>query len=189
MSLFKTTNIIFGIIVVLFCVVFPVSAHILKTDGSIGAVVHITPDDDPVAGENSQFFFDFKDTNGTFKTDQCNCKVTILKSDVEIFSQSLSQSSNEASANSAVFMYTFPERGLYIVKLTGQPLLDNTFKPFTLTYNIRVDREAGTTTATASAATPSRPFILYTVFGIAFLIFLVTIIITRTNHKIINSKS
>lgn len=43
------------------------SAHVLKTDGSIGAVVHIDPDDDPIIGKSANFFLEFKDTKNKFQ--------------------------------------------------------------------------------------------------------------------------
>jgi hypothetical protein len=42
----------------------PTSAHVLITDdsGMVGAVLHVTPDDDPVAGEPSSLFYEIRDT-------------------------------------------------------------------------------------------------------------------------------
>lgn len=34
-------------------------AHILKASGSVEAVMHVTPEDDPIAGKQSDFFFYF----------------------------------------------------------------------------------------------------------------------------------
>lgn len=40
-------------------------AHVLVSDESntVGAVLHITPDDDPIAGESAHIFFDVQDKN------------------------------------------------------------------------------------------------------------------------------
>ena len=71
-------KIIFIFLLFLICTV-NVQAHILKTDGSIGAVLHIDPDDDPIARQSSYFFFEFKDKQNIFKLENCDCKITIFE--------------------------------------------------------------------------------------------------------------
>src|SRR5689334_16513316 len=66
-----------------------VSAHILKYDGSIGAVLHVNPDDDPIAGETTGFFFEFKDKKNKFLPENCDCLVRVTKEGSEIYSQDL----------------------------------------------------------------------------------------------------
>lgn len=120
----------------------PVSAHVLESNGSIGAVMHISPDDDPVAGQPSGFFFEFKDKDGKFKPKDCECVVSILQGNTEMFSQQLFQNSTDPSLENASFTYTFPEKNVYTVKIVGKPNSSDAFQPFTLKYDIRVSREA-----------------------------------------------
>lgn len=117
-----------------------VYAHVLKTDGSIGAILHIDPDDDPVAGQSSGFFFDFKDTQNKFQPQNCNCTFSILESNKEIFSQPLFQDNQNPSLTSASLFFVFPKRDVYQVKVVGVPKSPNLFQPFTLIYNVRVDK-------------------------------------------------
>lgn len=124
----------------------PVSAHTLKSDGTIGAVIHIDPEDDPIIGEPASFFFEFKDTAGKFKPSECICLVTILKDDQELFSEQLESSSQEPSLTSASFSYTFPEKGVYQIKVIGNSVNAGSFDPFKLTYDLRVDRVSGAAT-------------------------------------------
>ncbi len=119
-----------------------VDAHILRTDGSIGAVLHIDPEDDPIAKEQSYFFFEFKDKKNKLAPDNCDCTASILEDGKEIYSQPLYQNNQNPSLSNASFSYTFPERNVYIVKVVGKPTVSNEFQPFTLTYDIRVSRES-----------------------------------------------
>ena len=116
------------------------SAHVLLIDGSIGAVLHIDPEDDPIAGQQSAFFFEFKDKQGKFKPEQCDCTFSILRHDSVIFSQSLFQNNTNPSLQDASIFFTFPQRDVYQVKVTGTPTTPQAFQPFTLIYDVRVSR-------------------------------------------------
>lgn len=114
------------------------SAHFLKTDGSIGAIIHITPDDDPVAGEVSALFFDIKDREDKFRVEDCDCELQIFQNGTSLFSESLLTNGDDVSAS-----YTFPNTGVYEVKLSGAPINSQGFQSFNLSWDIRVDRGAG----------------------------------------------
>lgn len=105
-------------------------AHILKTNGSIGAVLHIDPDDDPIAGQVSTFFLDFKDTTGKFQLEKCSCEFSIFRSGQKIATQPLSQNNT----------FIFPQKDIYQVQVSGVPLQAGQFQPFKLNYDIRVER-------------------------------------------------
>lgn len=131
-------------IFIILVLIFPsqTNAHTLKTSGSVGAVVHVSPEDDPIAGEPTDFFFEFKDKNGKFKPENCDCKVTVLKSGTEAYSAPLFQNNTDPSLTSASFSYTFPEKDIYTVKIAGNPATPGSFEPFNLAYDIRVARES-----------------------------------------------
>ncbi len=126
------------------CATFYISsvfAHVLKSDGSVGVVMHIDPEDDPIVGQPASFFLEFKEKNETFKADNCNCKLSIYKDGKEIFSQPLSlDSSNSGVYQSAVY-FTFPEKNVYTIKIAGLPKSEGNFQPFNLSYDLRVSRE------------------------------------------------
>jgi hypothetical protein len=109
-----------------------VSAHILATDGSIGAILHIDPDDDPIAGEPTNLFWDFKNTKGEFKIEGCSCRIYIIEDGRKIDDEPLS---------STTFTYIFPKRNVYEIRIAGQPKQGDSFQPFILSYDIRVSRE------------------------------------------------
>lgn len=128
----------------------PALAHVLQSDSSVGAVLHIDPADDPIAGEASSFFFEFKDKKGKFESSKCNCIFSVLENGSEIYRQNLFQNSSDPNLNNPSVFYTFPNRGVYTIRVTGEPNQAGMFEPFTLTYDIRVERET-------SAQSPSNP--------------------------------
>lgn len=127
---------------------FPQSslAHVLKIDESIGAVMHIQPEDDPVAGEESSFYFEFKDKKNTFDPKLCECTFSVTSNGQELYSQPLFQNNSQPSLTNASVYYTFPKRGVYVIKITGKPLSAGAFDDFTLSFNQRVERNSDTVT-------------------------------------------
>jgi hypothetical protein len=63
--------------------------HTVKHNNDIGATLHIDPSDDPVATESSGFYFDIKDTEGSFRIASCSCTVVIFQDGREQYSQQL----------------------------------------------------------------------------------------------------
>ncbi len=129
----------------IFSLMFPLQnalAHVLKTDGSIGAVIHINPEDDPIAGQESGFFFEFKDTKNAFSPAKCNCIFSVKQNGQELNSQSLFQNSSSPSLEDVSVYYTFPQKGIYTVSVSGTPITQDDFEPFNLNWDIRVEREA-----------------------------------------------
>lgn len=124
---------------------YSASAHVLKSDGDIGAVIHIDPEDDPIVGQVATFFFEFKDKTGKFNPTECDCLLTIFNRDKEVMSASLFKAQGGSDLNSPAFQYTFPEKSLYSIVVTGKPKAGTDFQSFRLVYDFRVDRggEAG----------------------------------------------
>jgi len=110
------------------------SAHILKVDGHIGAVLHINPDDNPTAGSSTDFVISFTDDTGGFSLPQCRCNVSILENGKTVTTQPLAASSEAVSDNH----YTFVKPGVYDMRLSGTPKAPEAFQPFTLDYEVRV---------------------------------------------------
>ncbi len=158
--------------------VLAVEAHILKTDGTIGAVLHVSPEDDPIAGEESAFFFEFKDRENRFRPEDCDCVVTVIRRGEEIYSQDLFRNNPDPSLTNASFFYTFPQRSVYTVSVQGKPKDGVSFRPFTLTYDVRVERESDT----GSEQSSSDPSAVYIVIG-GVLLFFFAIYIMKKHRK------
>lgn len=117
-------------------------AHTLKTDGTVGAVLHVSPDDDPVAGVNTDFFFELKDTKNVVTPENCECIATVIQNGKEIYSQSLFQTNASPSLEDASFSYVLPQKDLYTIQITGKPNNGTSFAPFTLSWDLRVARDS-----------------------------------------------
>lgn len=89
-----------------------VSAHVLitNTTKTNGAVLHITPDDDPVAGKQSTFYFDTQN-----KTSLAPAEVQLTVTD-----QSGIITAVETTVEGSLIMatYTFPSQGVYDINYT-----------------------------------------------------------------------
>lgn len=93
----------------------PAEAHVLLKDtvAGKGAILHVTPDDDPVAGEQTSFLFDIQDASPG--KERSVAKLTIVD-----------DQHNETSiparvqGNTVAAAYIFPRQGLYTLNLNMQ---------------------------------------------------------------------
>ena len=116
-------------------------AHVLQTDGSIGAVLHIDPDDDPIIGKPATFFFDFVDRQKKFDPAKCDCTVNILDDQGKVLvTNPLFQASGQSGLSYPLFSYTFAQKGVYTIEALGQPKNPGDFQSFNLKYPLRVTR-------------------------------------------------
>ncbi len=123
-------------------------AHVLETQGSVGAVLHINPADDPIAGQQANIFFDFKDKTNRFKSADCDCRLVVDRAGANIYDQPFTDPGGGD--------FTFPARDVYSVKAVGTPKAGATFDAFTLSYSVRVERGSdGATSSTNRASTAS----------------------------------
>lgn len=111
------------------------SAHVLQSDGSIGAVLHINPDDNPQAAVVTQYILAFNDSTGKFSLPACDCQATVIENGKTINGSPLGITSAEQSNDT----FTFPRPDVYILQVTGKPKTPGGFQPFKLDYTVRVE--------------------------------------------------
>jgi hypothetical protein len=145
------------------------SAHVLKVDGNIGAVMHILPDDNPKSGVPTTYQLSFSDTADKFLLANCNCNAAIKESGKTVFSQPLTATDPLDSNNTL----TFPNTDVYTLAITGTPKQPGDFQPFELDYLVRV--EAG--------ATPNKKFPPSLAVGLAMLVALIFLGAYRAEQK------
>ncbi len=116
----------------------PIFAHTAETSGEITASLHVDPGDSPVAGEQASLIFLFDDETNRFRTTNCDCTVTIS------FTGSGEKLFTTILPRTGIVQFTFPEKSVYTVKIEGEPKKGFVFQSFTSSYEIRVDRVAGT---------------------------------------------
>lgn len=110
------------------------SAHVLKTDGTVGAVLHISPDDDPISGKPNDYIVSFQDTQGHFRLDHCLCSIEFLKDDRSIKKLDVTAVSPLTSKDT----FAFSDPGVYTVRVSGSPKQVDDFPALTLNYVVRV---------------------------------------------------
>jgi hypothetical protein len=112
-----------------------VEAHVLLTDdtGKIGAILHVSPDDDPIAGEPSSLFYELQ--GDTFLQHLHAVSVEIVNERGESAGTNVSLSGSSASSS-----YTFPEQGIYTITLTATTLDSTPAHTHSFTHMQRVTR-------------------------------------------------
>lgn len=150
-------KILFALLLFFWLPIGIVSAHTLKTDGMIGVIMHIDPDDDPIAGQSANFYFEFEDKQNKFQPSLCNCQVTIAEGGQHIFSQTLAKTVSTGSmTGNGDFSFIFPKEDVYQLTLRGQPKTPGAFQPFTLEYDIRVDRSSSSAATSSTSGSTMR---------------------------------
>lgn len=91
-------------------------AHVLVTDESnkAGVILHITPDDNPVAGQQSTLFFDIQNMTLTASDYEVTLEITDAEGRVVGVSPTIRDGSVSAE-------YVFPAQGTYDITLTATP--------------------------------------------------------------------
>jgi len=117
------------------------SAHVLKEDNGISAVLHIPP------AQQTQLDFSFSSQQSTFSLKNCDCQVIVQANGNTIQTEPLGAGSEDSGASAAASV-TFPSIGVYDVIVEGSAK-DGAFKSFKLDYVERV--------ATSAVATTSQP--------------------------------
>jgi len=130
------------------CLALPVAAqaHTLKTDGTVSAILHLGPEDDnPAAGEPTDFLFDLSGPAGHIDPSQCDCRVSVSEHGTALYAGSLHgfpQVEDDDTIFNSGFTVTLPRQDAYSVTLSGTPLVAGDFPTFNLTWDVPVSRGA-----------------------------------------------
>lgn len=109
-------------------------AHVLKDNEGVGAVLHLKPDDAPIAGVPVNYVLTFQDASGYFLVSNCDCAIDFMVNDKIVARQILTAASFKTTQNT----YTFPEPGIYTLRVAGAPKNGATFGAFTFDFVVRV---------------------------------------------------
>lgn len=107
----------------------PAFAHVLISDNTktVGAVLHVVPDDDPIAGQQSNLYFDIQSQ----KINEKNTKLTITN----LTTDDVADVPVKVEGSSVNADYIFPSQGVYQLVLTA-----SSDKAYTFNYSQRVSR-------------------------------------------------
>ncbi|HVX23898.1 MAG TPA: hypothetical protein VG992_00950 [Candidatus Saccharimonadales bacterium] len=126
------------------------AAHVLKTDNGVSAVLHIPPEDNPVAGQATELEVSFGDIHDAFSLADCHCSVT-----VQLAGRTLTKTTPQPALAGAtldsVAVVRFPNPAVYNVIVAGSSR-DGAFPHFRLVYPVRVISKTGTNNQRRSAA-------------------------------------
>jgi|GEM_PF-2340693 len=119
----------------------PAQAHVLKQSNGVGAVLHIAPDDDPVAGELTSIGLDFSSSVAGFNLDRYAVAVSIEGTSVTASTPPVSLQPDGSASLYGVAKVTFPSPGAYNIVVRGTPYTGVTEgQAFTLKYEVRAER-------------------------------------------------
>lgn len=124
----------------------PAEAHTIKADGEIGALFHLEPDHNPKAGDPSLVWFALTRRGGSpLDFADCDCRLAIYASPLTEESEPLLEPDlDPVDVESFVGIpgaeVVFPEAGIYVLELVGDPVAEEDFAPFRLTYDVTVTR-------------------------------------------------
>lgn len=151
----------------------PASAHVILRDGEAGAVLHIAPGDDPVAGLVSGLFYEIKAPGSLAGADTT---LTILRQNnpAEIVPTHL-------KGDTVAGEYTFPVRNIYTLKLVVRQI--GVSKPLIFTHVVRVSRAIKGTAQAVPAPVWAKVGLLLSAWGM-----LVCVGVFLTRRKTITSK-
>jgi len=115
-------------------------AHFEETDGSISVTLHVEPNDNPQPDKKANLYFLFEDTAKKFELNKCNCIVTVNEQGKQIFQKRLTElKSRHFSIWGTYIPFIFPHNDVYHIALTGKPLTNNIFSPFSVSWDFRAD--------------------------------------------------
>jgi hypothetical protein len=117
-------------------------AHLIKTDGNVGATFHLESNHNPRSGEPAQTWFALTQSGGeSLSLDDCNCQLEVFRGgdrSEAIASPTLTAISAEGYEDIPGAEVIFPEAGVYDLVLTGSPQNAADFEPFSLSYEVTV---------------------------------------------------
>lgn len=117
-------------------------AHLIKTDGDIGATFHLEPNHNPRSGEPAQTWFALTQSGGeSVSLDDCDCQLQVFRGgdrSEAIATPTLTAISTEGYKDIPGAEVIFPEAGVYDLVLTGSPQNSANFEPFSLNYEVTV---------------------------------------------------
>jgi hypothetical protein len=120
-------------------------AHELKVGDHIGAVLHTEPNDEPIAGTTTPLYLAFKNNGEPFIFSAYTIHTTITAESDHRAVSIPSADLQATSPDTVTFSYIFPKKDLYTLTITGEPAdasSSDPVIPFSLSYDIRVDRVA-----------------------------------------------
>ncbi len=151
----------------------PAQAHVLLTDtkANIGAVLHTNPDDDPIAGESNQLYFDLQDKNSKVRITYSGYELLITDEQGKTAKPPL-----EIADTTLIADYNFPRQGLYKLTLRSKPSYEQ-FQKVAMVYSLRVSR------GVVNPAETKEEYPLATIVALGTAITFAVLVILAVNNR------
>ncbi len=123
--------------------VLPLQAHQVQTTDSVGATLHLEPDDNPRAGVETEVWFGLTQAGGVIiPLSDCLCSLEVLSlPTLEVLATpELSPVDAERYEGIPGATVLFPRVGAYQLRLVGEPAAETSFDAFDLTFEVIVTR-------------------------------------------------
>jgi len=124
-----------------------VQAHVLERDGSVSAVLHMPPDDAPVAGEATIINLAFSSSDRSFTVVNYQIALDVLREGRTV--QSVTMERLDQSDTDTTATVNLPQAGAYTLSVKGTPKTGGT--GFRMSYDVRAGDRSGTDAAGQSA--------------------------------------
>ena len=151
-----------------------VHAHSSASDGTITVFFHAEPADRIVAGVPTKLDVAIQDSANRFEAGKpytCNCNLEITFSQKKIATLPIDNSNSFEPLK-----YTFPSKGIFLLKVTGTPQAGATFDPFAVDLQVFAhdpSEKVASTTNNSKALGDALPLIALTIITILLITVLV----------------
>ena len=136
-----TASVTLALLLVTTLVVAPASAHVLQSNNGVSAILHLKPDDNPVAGKPIPVNFLFSNDVGGFSLNNYDLQLSLLQNGQVKVNQPI-KPLFYGSATEGETIATFPTVGVYTLRATGKPMTAE-HPPFILNFTVRVADSVG----------------------------------------------
>lgn len=158
-------------------------AHVHERSGDISALIHITPDDKPVANEDAVIHLGIQDNNENIYVPNCSCTVSIKKDGEEVLKYKIVENfGDDATLYNAYVPLKFPSAGAYDIVLSGTVHKDDEHKEFSLNFATYVE-EGQTSVEEVQKTQDSFPITLAACILAVILIILLYIVFIRKKKR------
>jgi hypothetical protein len=144
-----------------------VYAHETKEDNGTILFLHINPNDTPVVDKPAGLRLLITSKNTRFPSSHCACYLHVIDKGRELLTQRVFTDGELSS----VVPYAFSHAGVFQIKVTGLPENASDFKPFSISFNVRVHDNAKVVSLYAQY--------IYPIWGATVLIIGAVILYTR----------
>lgn len=153
-------------------------AHSIKSDSGYTAVLHIDPDDDPLAGQPAVLNFLIGKDNGSYNQNDYSISVNVSAGGKQPQHLAL-QPEVFGDAADGIAHYTFSSINVYTIDLRGQLITDPSTQ-FHMRYIVRV---AGASAGFKTSASNKGPIVLLLSMGSLVLVGVIGYVVIRRGRR------